>query len=396
MLLTGLSMWMLTGPAEALDLTGLCPDPSSLRRPFMMGPIAPEMSAELDTNKCSIAVDPEEENGCSSHYAWIPPEGTPSHQDQLMVMLPGMKQRPNQFFMLQSNAAFAGYRTVGLSFHHSISVVNWCPLVGPDVTQCWLDAEREIIFGDEDGVTMFGAVERVDPVDSLSGRLVSLLETLYWMDVDADGTDNQDWDRYLTVPIVDRNTPIPRSETSLKWDEIIVVGFSISAMDVAVLTHDRLLNGAIYIDGPQDDLPDMHIFDDVYATPACVQQGAFHGGRGQPTIDINAIWDQIGIDTSVYGVDLNPWSGTWPTEGRIETNQLPAPGGCIDPLHGSMARDGCMPTDPWNAIPAGRGFGPPNLFAGYTYLFCAVGEIDPYTCQPYQDLAPRDPVGPRL
>ena len=71
-----------------------------------------------------------------------------------------------------------------------------------------------------------------------------------------------------------------------------------------------------------------------------------------------------------------------------------ASGSCVSPPHGSMARDGCMPSDTTSGLPAGLGYGRPHLFEPYVYLFCAAGTFDPNTCTAYSDQSRT--LGPRL
>ena len=70
---------------------------------------------------CQVTfAEPELNGGCSSHYAWVPVEGSPRHQDQLMLMLPGHMQRPHQFKITQRIAGYAGYRVLGLDYKNRI------------------------------------------------------------------------------------------------------------------------------------------------------------------------------------------------------------------------------------------------------------------------------------
>ena len=208
--------------------------------------------------------------------------------------------------------------------------------------------------------------------------------------------NHQGWDQYLTVPLLDENTPTPLDASSIQWDRLIVVSFSAGTTDVAYLARQQMLDGAVYLDGPVEGSPDLNVWDLPMATPDCVQAGAYHADRGVETLQIQDVWTRMGVGTVELDADLG-WSGSWPAgEMRFFSNQVPAPGGCIDPKHGSMARDGCIPSDPWNGLPAGRVYGTPSLFPTYVYLFCQVGAIEPVTCMPYQDLQPRDSDGPRL
>jgi hypothetical protein len=396
MWLTFLAVLIASTPAVAQDLTNECPDPTVYKKPRLVGKISPQVSVDMEVNLCSVVGNREDENGCATHHVWVPPEGQPTHQDQLVVFLPGVLQRPSQFLMVQSAAAFSGYKTIGLSYRHRIHASDFCPPTGPTVDQCYLDARDEIIYGAAPGLTVFSPNERVALEDSLTARLVSVLEELYWADVDADGIDQHNWDAYLTVPIVDKLVPVPREKTSVHWDKVIISSFSVGTSDVNFLALNHTLDGVLYIDGPVAGTPDLTVFDWDYVTPTCVQTGLYHAGRGADTLEITDLWDRLGLDAALHDADL-PWTGTWPaSQMRVFSNQEAAPGGCLEPKHGSMARDGCMPTSPTNRLPAGAQYGRPSLFPSLVYLYCQVGAINPYTCVPYQDEVLRDTGGPRL
>ena len=385
-------MWILlaalTPSALAVDFSLECPNPTTYARPDVVKRWDPTKSADFQAN-CDLVPVPEDQNGCARHIAWVPPETAPRHQDQLMLMLPGELQKPYQFEIIQGTAAYTGYRVLGLSHAQRIHVTDFCAATGPDVDTCFRGVRDEILYGNDAANTVLG-VDRVDPIDSLVGRTVSALEELYWDDLDADGVNDWQWDRYLVNP-PDRLVPAPPTPDQLHWDRIIVVGFSISTVDAMLLAQYHSLAGVVYLDGPEDDSPDLHVFEQPYATPACVHFGSYHVGRNEAPI-INATWDHTGMGLVEYDAD-QPWVD-WPVgASRVYTYQA-ASGSCVSPPHGSMARDGCMPSDATSGLPAGLGYGRPHLFEPYVYLFCAAGTFDPNTCTAYSDQS-RAP-GPRL
>ena len=327
---------------------------------------------------------------CGAHRVYVPGADT-TVREPLVVFLPGSSMTPNDHDLVLKTSAYAGYRTIGLSYDSTYNVDAICTLAGfhlpCGINDCYASKRDEIILGAD-----LSPDVDVEPADSVLERLFTLLAALYADDV-ADGTNDHEWDTYFSPTMA---VPVPIGVSHIAWDKIIIAGFSQGAGHAARISKEYLVHGTIMIDGPGDmcyanwplELVPAQWMDGPDASAGRPRYGALHetwidlfeldegevpptwaamdvGADGLVSIDpvantpVRSITNPITDPFSSGPIDINLDRWLPPAE-AMSTDQTPAgttgsvpdcpdipslalPAGTSQ-KHGSMAADLCMPT----------------------------------------------------
>jgi hypothetical protein len=314
---------------------------------------------------------------CAVHRVYRPGAGQPV-REPLVVFLPGSGMEPARHDFVLKTAAYAGYRTIGLSYDNTGTVEQQCPvpaLPSPeqmaDCLDCYGQVRDEIITGNDTRQTNLTVVKRSD---SVVERLNNLLRALYADDL-ADGVDDDHWrDFYHPLnPLPPPGTVGSHPLESIRWPNIIVIGFSQGAGHMAKISRDAPVHGLVLLDGGHDTCngtpPNWYSSPD--ASSARPRYGVTHR-RGDPDWAVPPTWSALGFPSSFDDfedllVPLEPalvglTDQTTPASPPPETPNQP----CTE--H-SMAKDGCMPTTATSGVAATT----PNtayLFSKYLARFC--------------------------
>ena len=141
------------------------------------------------------------------HLVYIPQHLT-NLKDELFVFLPGTGASPSSYENIMHAAAFAGYKTIGLSYHNNVTIFSRCSSV-PDDPDCSLLARQE----NQQGIDVSDQIE-VGPADCINNRLLKLLQ---WLNASR---PDEGWDAYYKD-----NEPV--------WAKIIFAGHSQGAAQTA-------------------------------------------------------------------------------------------------------------------------------------------------------------------
>jgi hypothetical protein len=297
-------------------------------------------------------------------------------EDELVVVLPGGGQDPENLEWVARAAAYAGYRTIGLTYEGD-SLDDACgSLAGPDHSECVRLFRRDVLLGDR---TPFPGVTDVHPANAVQQRLVDLvghLDTTF----PGDG-----WGAFLNGDTVEAGN-------------IIIAGYSLGSGHAAFWARIRNFAGVVTLSGPTDsscsEFPHdrtLHpglffplgctttlagwIRDETHETPGDVRYAAFHAEEAlyRKLDALIRVWDQFGIPRLpgpqltldvTDGYDFASQT-PWPLaagEHRFSFN-TPVPGTCSG--HQAAAADGCLELDPGSNLPM--------VFPTYMQLFCAAG-----------------------
>jgi hypothetical protein len=327
------------------------------------------------TSSCA-AVGPDAP--CAAHSVYVPGAAT-TPRLPLLVFLPGSSMTPDKHDLVLQMAAYAGYRTIGLSYDSRNNVELGCsvnlqpPACPTDCPRQWRD---EIIQGIDETADI-----TVQPADSILERLYALLAGLYAEDL-LDGTNDDGWDTYVTP------TSGPPSEVTyanFSWANIIVAGFSQGAGHAARISKAVAVHGMVLIDGPGDGCTDLagtlvaaDWLNEPDASAGRPRHGVMHANWftvfGIPVGTVIYSWVPLDIGTGqpAQDLDVNP---ALAVTTAAYTAQTPATG-CPDlgpgsQEHGSMADDRCMPA----VITGGAVAASPDaayLFGPYLQRFCLV------------------------
>ena len=321
---------------------------------------------------------------CAVHSVYVPGAArTP--RLPLLVFLPGSSMTPDKHDLVLQMAAYAGYRTIGLSYDSRNNVEAGCvvdllpPVCPTDCHRQWRD---EIIQGTDQTADI-----TVQPGDSILERLYALLARLYADDL-ADGTNDDSWDRYFTPT----SGPPPQvTYANFVWANIIVAGFSQGAGHTARISKAVAVHGMVLFDGPADGCTDpagtlvaVDWLNEPDTSAGRPRFGVMHANWftifGIPVGTVMFSWEALGIGTGQPAQDLDALAG-FPTTTAAYTAQIPATGcpnfGPGSQEHGSMADDRCMPA----AVAGGPVAASPEtayLFEPYLQRFCLA--CDDPTC----------------
>ncbi|MFY0564712.1 BPSS1187 family protein [Archangium lansingense] len=289
----------------------------------------------------------------------------------LVVFLPGTHMEPDKHDLVLATAAYAGYRTIGLSYENRVSVKDACSGANPCGNDCQGLARMEAVLG-----TDVSSEANIERGDSVLERLYRVLEYL-----DANDPAGG-WSSYY-VPTAGNIT-----SASIVWSQIIISGFSQGAGHAALISRKMQVHGLFIIDGGNDTcngaagplpaewttlLPD--------ASSGRRKYGVTHRRNEPMPYAPSATWQALGLGTSGTSLDGTGWGrsviDTIPPMPFSYTNQSFAkpPAQCSE--HTSMARDECMPANLSAAAIAATAPGS-RLFAPYLRRFCYA--CDPGTC----------------
>lgn len=181
----------------------------------------------LETNSSMTPLTslPNAEERNLFHYVAVNP--TRTHHQLLFVNLPGSGGLPEDYERVTEYSASLGYHAITLAYPNYPSVKELVQdNTDPDLPE---QIRRERLYG-EDQTDLIN----VSYTDSISNRIKALLNYnhRYYPD--------ERWDFYLN------------EDGSLKWDHIVVGGYSQGAGHAAYLTKNHALQGIIMFAGPGD------------------------------------------------------------------------------------------------------------------------------------------------
>lgn len=309
---------------------------------------------------------------CAVHRVYKPAAGA-AVRAPLVVFFAGSGMTPDKHDQVLQMAAYAGYRTIGLSYDNTGTLESQCAAAG-DCVDCYGLARNEIIKGLDTRQTALTVVERAD---SILERLYNLLSALHADDL-ADGVDDDHWHDYYNAPF---SIPGPvninfLTFNSIRWNKVIVAGFSQGGGHAAKIARDTPVHGFVLLDGGANDScgvpPTLATW---YSAPDASagrpRYGVSHRRAMNPWV-VPAGWLALGFPPTFDDFDDSLLTLT-PTQVGI-TNQRP-PMGCNN--HNSMALDGCMPTDVGSRIAATT---PPDVYLFDQYLRRFCNACDALTC----------------
>lgn len=179
--------------------------------------------------------DTDPEGWCADVIASAPNPSGAAQRDHLFVWFPGVNNRPHQTDFVPKLAAFAGYRTINLAWDNFDKTrLAWCAVDAGTNTLaggycddgCMFSTGQEMLDGVDVAATDYEAV----PVRSITVRLAMALEYLHKLDIELDGTNDQEWASFCSW------NPAT-STTSIDWGNVEVGGFSMGASMASYISY---------------------------------------------------------------------------------------------------------------------------------------------------------------
>jgi hypothetical protein len=248
---------------------------------------------------------------------------------------------PDKHDHVLSIAAYAGYRTIGLSYDNTGSVSSFCD-TSTCGDNCHGNLREEAILGeDRSPVTV------IESADSILERLYNLLVELHLEDM-ADGTNDLAWDQFY-VPL---NGGSDLTFDNIVWNKIIISGFSQGAGHAAKIAKEVVVEGLLVIDGANDTCldgannPQTADWQLDLVDLSANRPRYFVGHAREQSLPYVAPDGWLALGAGISGTDdLDSVRMTYPPMDAAFTKQeRVANSDCTE--HNSMARDQCMPTNP--------------------------------------------------
>jgi hypothetical protein len=272
--------------------------------------------------------------GARLHRVAYRPDQTNFRQQLLLWFPPG----PGNFnTKVLKIAAWAGYRSILLGYPNE--GLSWGQNCAMDLGDCYANGRQEILWGDDTSPYV-----DIPFPDSAIGRAVALLN---YLDVENPG---EGWSDYVDP-----------GGTDLRWENIVVMGWSEGGTNLGWLTHEVEPYGAVFLSSPEDQLYDVgqdlaSFYYTPFATPGCAMWGAYHAE--EPNEPFKWSFDEMDVpgDLTLLDDGAPPYGGshrltTYKTDFDWDTCSY----------HEAMGFDPCMSDD---------------LAEPYVYMLCAVGNMD--------------------
>ena len=198
-----------------------------------------QRTPELDGVDCTDLIHPNPDplgeelppRWCEPSLAFVPPDlDDPAYpRDNLVLFLVGGGNRTQQITYIPQTAAYAGYRTINLSWDNEASqnFMQRCGSGGGSCSsECLFDVVQEYLKGVDVPPAPGDADDTYTPhpMHSIEGKLKLALEHLHVRDTNLHGTPEQGWDAYCTTD-------------SVRWDKVEVSGFSMGAQMASFISY---------------------------------------------------------------------------------------------------------------------------------------------------------------
>jgi hypothetical protein len=251
---------------------------------------SPSCRAVGDNGGTGLGLPPEAESACADIIVSEPPAATYgadvcTAQSKLLVYLPGSDFGPAGNRYVQDMAAFAGFRTVGLSYLNSYETADFCRdrnIFDTDylecnladyTTECSYFIREERITGDDHPLTDFGGNdpdewELAAPMWPQDGIAYRLLFTLLALDqfaaigADCAGSYEEFYDDLDNTVFIEPD-PLGQGDfllelngahpmDLLRWENIVVGGWSQGSGQANLIALENEVGGLFLLDGNSD------------------------------------------------------------------------------------------------------------------------------------------------
>lgn len=336
-----------------------CPSASGYfaQPPIQLPSIDPVALLSAAPSACMVATNAAP---CAPHHVYRP-NATAPVREPLVVFLPGTMMEPDKHDLVLATAAYAGYRTIGLSYDNSVAVEKACAGVNACGSDCMGLARTEAVLGTD--VSTAVTIQRGD----------SVLERLYRVLVDLETSDpTGGWSNYY-VSASANITP-----ANIVWSNIIIAGFSQGAGHSALVSRLRQVHGLVLLDGGNDTcvdplgpLPAEWTTTLPDASAGRPKYGVTHRRNAMMPFEASPTWQALGIARNGISLDgsFSDLIDSVPPSVFSFTNQNFAEPPVICSEHMSMARDQCLPANIAATVVAASA-PESRLFVPYLSRFC--------------------------
>jgi hypothetical protein len=429
-----ISAWAIDCPTDNDIYT--CPGPAGQTcSELLYQSLQPQLLTVVEAPSSTFCQARPGDDACDLSYVWTPNEALLPDDDvlknSLFVFLPGSSGKAAGSEYVQNMAAFAGYRTIGLTYYNWKEIGDWCQgivtcggssrCVAPSCSGATDNACYPTQYWNECGYKM--QMERMtgvdyctpDPIvmdrkDGVAYRLLLALNTAKAADLadgdqDGDGSAN-DWhfEQYCVNSSCPVGNPPPSGDEymdRIQWDKVVLGGYSQGAGMPQPWSLLRQLRGIVSIDGGNfrcgggtgmasyySAIPPLFGNSAGGASAGPSEVGIYHADRpwaGGTTGGVPPAWPYLELSASYMNMDNDAppydWTNTHDVQRTSQHNVGAQSSGGSGPHHGSMAADGKMPREEhWNDGDPGGGISSVSnvwklyVFESYVAGFCNAGD----------------------
>lgn len=210
---------------------------------------------------------------------------------ELVVMLGGSNVASGAYSDFTTHAAELGYTSINLSYPNQGTIGAACQAtVGAD--RCFEQARGEIVFGagvpDPDGESYSSDKVSVDAANSISGRLIALIDHL--------AVDDPSWNRFLAHDKDSPYTAAHRGPVRLKYKKLILAGHSQGGGHAAFLAMRTQVDRVVLLSSPDDTTQTGTApwIGETSATPLDRYWGLRHESEGPYGQHVQQVWSELG------------------------------------------------------------------------------------------------------
>jgi hypothetical protein len=253
------------------------------------------------------------------HYVWL--NAAAPGNSKLFVFMPGTRNVPASWLLLEQEAARMGFAVIGLMYQNDVEVINACR-ANPD-PDCSGNMRLEIL----DGIDRSGFVN-VTPANGVFNRLTKLLTYL-------DGQyPDEGWSRFL-------------QGGEPKWSQIVVSGQSQGSGEAALIGKLYHVDRVVMFSGPPEQrIPEeIDRWISIGATPAAKYFALYHD---QDHVVAGIRVNLPAFDLERFGPPVQVELSAPPYDGAhiLFTDLRPTLGYAQPNAHQSTARDNNTPIGP--------------------------------------------------
>lgn len=240
---------------------------------------------EPSSTGVGITFEPE----VTRHHRVVAPDGP--RDPHLVVMLGGSNVAAGGYSDFTAHAAELGYVAINLSYPNRGTIGAACQATQA-VDRCFEQARGEIVFGagvpDPNGDTYSSDKVSVDAANSISGRLVALIDHL--------AEDDPSWNRFLVDDASSPYTVAHRGPVRLKHQKLILAGHSQGGGHAAFLAMQTQVERVVMLGSPDDTTQSGTApwIGDASATSLDRFWGLRHQTEGPYGQNIARVWGELG------------------------------------------------------------------------------------------------------
>lgn len=254
-------------------------------------PAAGVAITRVEPSSTGAGITPETDTARHHLVAEHRGNGRRRRDHHLVVMLGGSNVGVGGYSEVIAHAAGLGHPVVGLSYPNRGTIGSACQPTG-DADRCFAKARGEIVFGadvpDPNGDTYSSDHVSVDAANSISGRLIALLDAL--------AVEDRFWGRYLVDDETSPYTARHRGSVRLDHEQLVLAGHSQGGGHAAFWAMSTRVERVVMLGSPDDTTMSGTApwVGGASQTPLDRYWGIRHEAEGPYGQHVGQVWSELG------------------------------------------------------------------------------------------------------